>query len=124
MVTRPGQIIGQAVNVTRRCAAGLGRLGRRPVVAVPVLVLVVRVLLGVWPAAVAGAVAGTVALLVGLASWDRGARPVAHGPRVEVVEVVQVGPRAGSGGVHVEFARGLSGLADWYLSECEREKQR
>lgn len=122
-------VVGQAVNVTRRGMAGLVQLGRRPVVAVPVLVLAVRVLLGVWPAALAGAVAGTVGLLVGLAAWDRRpvtsrARPVERGPRVEVVEVVQVEPRAGSGGVHVEFARGLSGLADWYLSECERETTR
>jgi hypothetical protein len=86
---------------------------------VPVVVLVVRVVLGVWPAALAGGVATTVGVLYGLAAWDRRARPVASGPRAEVVEV---GPRAG--GVHVEFARGLSGLADWYLSECEREKQR
>jgi hypothetical protein len=124
MVTRLGQIIGQAVNVTRRTAAGLVQLGRRPVVAVPVLVLVVRVLLGVWPAALAGAVAGTIALVVLLARWDRRARPRPVAPRVEVVEVIQGRPRPGGGGVHVEFARGLAGLADWYLSECERETQR
>lgn len=125
MVTRLGQIIGQAVNVTRRSASGLVQLGRRPVVAVPVLVLMVRVLLGVWPAALAGAVAATVGLLFGLAALDRRARPVGRGSRVEVVEVVQAGPRPRSGGgVHVEFARGLSGLADWYLSECERETTR
>ena len=129
MVTRLGQIIGQAAKVIRRCAAGLVQLGRRPLVAVPVLVLVVRVLLGVWPAAVAGAVAGTVGLLVGLAAWDRRpvagrARPVERGPRVEVVEVIQSRRGPVGGGVHVEFARGLAGLADWYLSECERETQR
>jgi hypothetical protein len=124
MVTRLGQIIGQAVNVTRRSAARLVQLGRRPVVAVPVLVLMVRVLLGVWPAAVAGAVAGTVGLLFGLAAWDRRARPRPVGPRVEVVEVVRARRGRAGGGVHVEFARGLSGLADWYLSECERETGR
>ncbi|HEX6235987.1 MAG TPA: hypothetical protein VFZ68_02270 [Acidimicrobiales bacterium] len=124
MVTRRAiGVVGQVVNVTRRGAAGLVQLGRRPVVAVPVLVLAVRLVLGVWPAALAGAVAGTVGLLFGLAAWDRRVRPRPVGPRVEVVEVVQVGPRAG-GGVHVEFARGLAGLADWYLSECERETQR
>lgn len=124
MVTQLGQIIGQAVNVTRRSAARLVQLGRRPVVAVPVLVLVVRVLLGVWPAAVVGAVAGTVAVVFGLAAWDRRARPVERGPRVEVVEVIQARRGPGGGGVHVEFARGLAGLADWYLSECERETRR
>lgn len=124
-------VVGPAVNVTRRGAVGLVQLGRRPVVAVPVLVLAVRVLLGPWPAALVGAIAGTVGLLLGLAAWDRRARPVAgrsrpvgRGPRVEVVEVVRARPGPAGGGVHVEFARGLAGLADWYLSECERETQR
>jgi hypothetical protein len=124
MVTRLGQLVGQVVNVAGRTAGGLARAGRSPVVAVPLLVLAVRVLLGVWPAALAGAVAATVGLLFGLAAWDRRARPVGSGARAEVVEVVQVGPPGGSGGVHVEFARGLARLADWYLSECERETQR
>ena len=124
MVIRPAiQFVGQAVNVAGRCMAGAMQLGRRPVVAVPALVLVVRLVLGVWPAALAGAVAATVGLLVGLAAWDGRARMVGRGPRAEVVEVVQAGPRAG-GGVHVEVARGLAGLADWYLSECDRETQR
>ncbi len=122
MVTRRTiGVVGQAVNLTRRVATGLVQLGRRPVVAVPMLVLVVRLVLGVWPAAVAGAVAATVGLLFGLAAWDRRARPRSVGPRVEVVEVVQSRRGPVGGGVHVEFARGLAGLADWYLSECERE---
>lgn len=127
---RLGQIIGQAVNVAGRAAGRLVQLGRRPVVAVPVVVLTVRVVLGVWPAAVVGAVAATAALVVALGACDRRrvadrVRLVERGPGVEVVEVVQVGPRAGSGdGAHVEFARGLAGLADWYLSECERETGR
>jgi hypothetical protein len=125
MVTRRTiGVVGQAVNVTRRAAGGLVQRGRRPVVMVPVLVLVVRVVLGVWPAALAGAVAATVGLLSGLAAWDRRARPRSVGPRVEVVEVIRARPGPAGGGVHVEFARGLSGLADWYLSECERETRR
>ena len=124
MVTRLGQIIGRAVNVAGRLAGVVVQVGRRPVVAVPMLVLAVRVVLGVWPAAVVGAIVATVALVVALGACDRRrvserARQVERGRGVGVVEV---GPRAGSrDGGHVEFARGLAGLADWYLNECERE---
>jgi hypothetical protein len=35
----------------------------------------------------------------------------------------QTGQDGGLQGRHLEFARGLAGVAEWYLAECEREVQ-
>jgi hypothetical protein len=89
----------------------------------PVLVIVtVRAWAGVWPAALLGATVATVGLLV---AWAAVERRVTERVRARPpVVVVERGPRrveheAG----HVAFARGLAGLAAWYLAECERQER-
>ena len=89
------------------------------------LVCLVRAWVGVWPAAVLGATAVTVGMLSGWAALDRRLF-TPHPPRAR--PVVVAGPRGprpldGDGG-HVAFARGLAGLAGWYLAECERQETR
>jgi hypothetical protein len=104
------------------------RVGRRPVVRRVIgLVLIVtaaRALAGVWAAAVLGAVVLTAWLLAG---WAAVERRVTARVRARPVVVVERGPR-GPGrldaeGGHVAFARGLAGLAAWYLAECERQER-
>jgi hypothetical protein len=109
-----------------RGVACLGQLGHRRggrVLGAVALVVVVRAWVGVWPAALVGATAVTVGLLAGWAALDRRlftarahrARPVLVGgpPGAR--------PLDGQAG-HVVFARGLAGLAGWYLAECERQE--
>jgi hypothetical protein len=70
--------------------------------------------------------------MAGLAALDRRppARqvPVAHPvPVSDPVPVTRATPRDTAkrlDGRHLEFARGLAGLAAWYLDECEREVER
>jgi hypothetical protein len=102
-------------------------VGRRPlvrrVIGLVLVVAVVRVWAGVWAAAVVGAVVVTVGLVAGWAAVERrmSDRDRARPP----VVVVERGPR-GPGrldGEHVAFARGLAGLAAWYLAECERQER-
>ena len=102
--------------------AGARRSVRR-VVGLVLVVAVVRTVAGVWPAALVGAVVVTVGLLAG---WAAVERRVTERVRARPV-VVERGPRgpgrpdAGAG--HVAFARGLAGLAAWYLAECERQER-
>ena len=68
-----------------------------------------------------GAVAVTVGLLL---AWAAVERRVTDRVRARP-GVVERGPR-GPGrldGDHVAFARGLAGLAGWYLAECERQER-
>jgi hypothetical protein len=111
-VTRP---LGLVVQVGRR------RLVLR-VIGLVLVVAVVRAWAGVWAAALVGAVVVTVGLLAGWAAVERrmSERLRARPP----VVLVERGPR-GPGrldGEHVAFARGLAGLAAWYLAECEQQK--
>jgi hypothetical protein len=122
MVTTLAQI---GHTAARRLGVVLRVGGRRPlvrrVVGLVLVVAVVRAWAGVWAAAVLGAVVVTVGLLAGWAAVERriSERVRARPP----VAVVERGPR-GLDGEHVAFARGLAGLAGWYLAECEREAQR
>jgi hypothetical protein len=112
-ITRP---LGLVVRVGQR------RLVRR-VVGVVLIVAAVRALAGPWAAAVVGAAVLTCGLLVG---WAAVERRVTSRVRARPV-VVERGPRlpghldAEAG--HVAFARGLAGLAGWYLAECERQER-
>jgi hypothetical protein len=106
--------IGLAVQVGRHRSL-------RRLVGLVLVVAIIRVLAGVWAAAVLGAVVVTAGLLV---AWAAVERRVTE--RVRARPLVERGPR-GAGrldGEHVAFARGLAGLAAWYLAECEREAQR
>lgn len=102
----------------------------RRLTAVVLLVVAVRLVVGVWPAAVLGAAVALVVLVRALAALDHAttcpapalpvparALPVERGPRGP-------GQLARLDGQHVAFARGLAGLADWYLTECETETNR
>ena len=118
------------VQVGRTVARPLGlvvRVGRRRslrrVVGLVLVVAVVRASAGVWAAALVGAVVLTVGLLVAGAAVER---RVTERVRARPPVLVERGPR-GPGrldGEHLAFARGLAGLAGWYLAECEREAQR
>ena len=102
--------------VTRRAVARAGsRLLRRIVRtgAVAALVMGVRLVFGVWPAAVVLAAVGLGHLVV---LWARAEARLLDGHRP--VEVVR--GRAG-GADHVAFARALAVVAEAYLAECERE---
>jgi hypothetical protein len=91
------------------------------------VVLTIRVVVGVWPAALVGAVMVTAGVVAALAAIDP--RPTERRSAVQVpVRHVDVTPRqtGQDGGLqsrHLEFARGLAGVAEWYLAECEREVQ-
>jgi hypothetical protein len=118
------------MQVGRVAARPLGlvvQVGRpryvRRVVGLVLVVMAVRAGAGVWAAALVGAVVVTVGLVAGWAAVERrmGERVRARPP----VRVVERGPR-GRGrldGEHVAFARGLAGLAAWYLAECERQER-
>ena len=109
------RLLGLVVQVGRR------RWVRR-VVGLVLVVVTVRAWAGVWPAALLGATVATVGLLV---AWAAVERRVTERVRARPpVVVVERGPRrveheAG----HVAFARGLAGLAAWYLAECERQER-
>jgi hypothetical protein len=116
------------VQVGRTAARPLAlavQVGRRPLVrrlvGLVLVVVTVRSVAGVWPAALLGAVVLTVGLLV---AWAAVERRVTEWVRARPVAVR--GPRAPGrlDGEHVAFARGLAGLTAWYLAECEREAQR
>jgi hypothetical protein len=98
------------------------QVGRRPVVrrvvGLVLVVAVVRAWAGVWAAAVLGAVMVTGALLAG---WAAVARRMTERARTRPPAVVVEPLDAGPG--HVAFARGLAGLAGWYLAECERQER-
>jgi hypothetical protein len=94
----------------------------------PVAVLLtIRVVVGVWPAALVGAVMMTAGVVAALAAIDP--RPTKRRSAVQVpVRHADATPRqrgqdGGPLGRHLEFARGLAGVAEWYLAECEREVQ-
>jgi hypothetical protein len=115
-----GRTIARPLGVVVRVGT---RRSLRRVVGLVLIVVTVRVLAGVWPAALFGAVVVTVGLLAGWAAVERRMteRVRTHPP----VVVVERGPR-GPGrldGEHVAFARGLAGLAAWYLAECERQER-
>jgi hypothetical protein len=101
--------------------AGCRRSARR-VVGLVLFVVTVRVLAGVWTAAVLGAVVVTAGLLAG---WAAVERRVTDRVRARPVVVHERGPRDPGrlDGEHVAFARGLAGLAAWYLAECERQER-
>jgi hypothetical protein len=118
--------LAQLGRTAARPVGAVVRVGRRRslrrLVGLVLVVVTVRAVAGVWPAALLGAVAVTVGLLV---AWAAVERRVTERVRARP-PVVERGPR-GPGrldGEHVAFARGLAGLAAWYLAECEREAQR
>ena len=117
-----GRTVARPVGLVR---AGCRRSVRR-VVGLVLVVVTVRVLAGVWTAAVLGAVVVTAGLLAGWAAVER--RMTERVRARPVVVVAERGPRGPGrldvGAGHVAFARGLAGLAAWYLTECEREAQR
>ena len=103
------------------------RRGVHRLVVLVVVVVAVRATVGVWPAAVLGGVAFTLELVALLAAI--GPRPERPPPVPARRPAGDRGPRATRprpelDGRHVEFARGLAGVAAWYLTECEREAQR
>ena len=114
-VARP---LGVVVQVGRR------RSPRR-VVGLVLVVIAVRSVAGVWPAALLGAVVVTAGLLVAWAAVERRvSERVRARPPVVVVERGPRGPgRLDGEAGHVAFARGLAGLAAWYLAECERQER-
>ena len=126
MVTTLAQI---GHTAARRLGVVLRVGGRRPlvrrVVGLVLVVVTVRSVAGVWPAALLGAVAVTVNLLVAWAAVERRmTERVRARPPVVVVERGPRGPgRLDAGTGHVAFARGLAGLAGWYLDECERQER-
>jgi hypothetical protein len=91
------------------------------------VVLTIRGVVGVWPAALAGAVmvtAGVMAALAAIDSRPTEQRSPVHVPvRPAAATPRQTGQDGGLQGRHLEFARGLAGVAEWYLAECEREVQ-
>ena len=91
----------------------------------PVLVIVtVRAWAGVWPAALLGATVATVGLLVVWAAVERRVTERVRARPAVVVERGARGPgRLDAGPGHVAFARGLAGLAGWYLAECEQQER-
>jgi hypothetical protein len=105
------------------------QVGRRPVlrrvVGLVLVVVTVRSVGGVWPGALLGAVTVMVGLLSGWAAIERRmTKRVRARPPVVVVEHGPRGPgRLDAGPGHVAFARGLAGLAAWYLAECERQER-
>jgi hypothetical protein len=115
-----GRTIARPLGVVVRVGT---RRSLRRVVGLVLIVVTVRVLAGVWPAALFGAVVVTVGLLAGWAAVER--RMTERVRARPPVVVVERGPR-GPGrldGEHVAFARGLAGLAAWYLAECERQER-
>jgi hypothetical protein len=120
------------VTAGRTAARPLGlvvQVGRRSVVrrvmGLVLVVVLVRAWAGVWPAALVGAVVVTVGLLAGWAAVERRmSERVRARPRVVVDERGPRGPGRPDAGVgHVAFARGLAGLAAWYLAECEGQER-
>jgi hypothetical protein len=121
-------ILAQLGHTTARPLGVVVRVGRRRalrrLVGLVLVVVAVRAVAGVWPAALLGAVAVTVGLLVAWAAVEqRVTERVRARPPVVLVERAPRGPGR-LDGEHVAFARGLAGLAAWYLAECEREAQR
>ena len=125
----------QRAHAAARLAEATVHSAVRRVVALVLVVVAVRYTVGVWPAAVLGGVALTAELVGLLAAIDprtTDRRATQRRPTVPVPArppVGERGPRAagvlpGLDGRHVEFARSLAGVADWYLTECEREAQR
>jgi hypothetical protein len=119
-----------AGRVVRLVAQAVKLIARRPVlrrVLVGLLaVMAVRAWLGVWPAALLAGALGTAAFMAALAALDR-RPPARHVPVSHPVPVTRATPRDTAkrlDGRHLEFARGLAGLAAWYLDECEREAER
>jgi hypothetical protein len=119
--------LGQLGRTAVRYLGVVVRVGRRPVVrrlvGLVLVVVTVRSVAGVWAAALLGAVALTVGLLAGWAAVER--RMTERARARPPVVVVERGPR-GPGrldGEHLAFARGLAGLAGWYLAECERQER-
>jgi hypothetical protein len=113
-VARPvGQVVRTGARRSVRRAVGL-----------VLIVVTVRVLAGVWAAAVLGAVVVMVGLLTG---WAAVERRVTDRVRARPVVVDERGPRGPGrldvGAGHAAFARGLAGLAAWYLAECERQER-
>ena len=127
MVTALVMQIGRAAARPLGLVVQVGRRRRvRRVIGLVLVVAVVRVWAGVWAAALVGAVVVTVGLLAGWAAVERRMNERLRArPPVVVVERRPRGPgRLDAGVGHVAFARGLAGLAAWYLAECEQEAQR
>jgi hypothetical protein len=125
MVTTLAQL-GRSAARTLGVVVQVGRRrSLRRVVGLVLVVVTVRSVAGVWPAALLGAVAVTVGLLVAWAAVERRMTERARAcPPVVVVERGPRGPgRLDAGAGHVAFARGLAGLAGWYLAECERQER-
>jgi hypothetical protein len=121
-VVQVGRAAARPVGLIVRAGA---RRSVRRVVGLVLVVVVVRAWAGVWPAALVGAVVVTVGLLAGWAAVERRmSERVRARPRVVVDERGPRGPGRPDAGVgHVAFARGLAGLAAWYLAECEGQER-
>lgn len=97
---------------TSRWAVGLLAAAGWPVLLAHVL--------GPWPAAAVLAPTFVVAIIVGWASLERRIFDVPPPPERWASPVrARIDPEADP---HVEFARGLRGVADWYLGECTAER--
>jgi hypothetical protein len=99
-------------NGRRRAARRLVQV----VVAVAAGVVALRLLLGVWPAAVMLAAVVLVWFVAGLATLE--ARVFCHRPAYRR----QVPVPSAQLGDHVAFARALTAVAEAYLAECERQE--
>jgi hypothetical protein len=97
---------------------GRRRAARRlvQVAAVAAGVVALRLLLGVWPAAVILATVVLIWFVAGLATLE--ARVFCHRP----AHRRQVPAPSAQLGDHVAFARALTAVARAYLAECERQE--
>jgi hypothetical protein len=89
----------------------------KPTAAV-IVVVVLRLVAGVWITAAVVAVLAVVGLVAGWAAIERRAFP-----RRRPAPSVLVGPQPGDGARPVAFARVLAVVATAYLAECERDEQ-
>jgi hypothetical protein len=103
---------------SRRAARRLARRAAT-VAAALALALAVRAVLGVWAAALLGAVALTAGLIAG---WAAVEARVFDRPRPSP-PVLMPRPVPGlTAGDHTAFARALTAVATAYLTECERQE--
>jgi hypothetical protein len=83
-----------------------------------IVVVVLRLVAGVWITAAVLAVLTVIGLVAGWAAIERRAFP-----RRPPAPSVLVGPQPGDGARHVAFARALAVVAAAYLTECEGDER-
>jgi hypothetical protein len=83
-----------------------------------IVVVVLRLVAGVWITSAVVAVLVVVGLVAGWAAIERRVFP-----RRPPAPSVLVGPQPGDDARHVAFARALAVVATAYLAECERDEQ-